>query len=86
MKRSLLAAAAAFAMFATPAIADGKLSEDEAKAATAAAAAWGCEGGTWEKETEASGIFELDDAKCKDGGKYDLKFDKDYKLMNMTRD
>lgn len=86
MKHIIWAAAAAIALLATPAFADGKLSEDEAKKASAAAMAWGCEGGTWEKETEASGVYELDDAKCKDGGKYDLKFDKDFKLLSVTRD
>lgn len=86
MKRMVFAAIAASMAFSIPALADGKLSDEEAKAATAAATAWGCEGGEWEKETEASGVFELDDAKCKDGNKYDLKFDKDFKLMNMSRD
>lgn len=83
------ALAAAFAIsaltFSAPAFADEKLSDDEMKAAVAAAQALGCEGGAWEKETEASGIYELDDAKCKDGA-YDLKFDKDFHLLSMTRD
>ena len=86
IKHSLLAAVAASVLFAVPAFADAPLSDDEAKKATAAAAAWGCEGGKWEKETEATGVYELDDAKCKDGGAYDLKFDKDYKLLAITRD
>jgi hypothetical protein len=47
--------------------------------------ALGCTGGKMEKETEASGYFEVDDAKCKDG-QYDIKFDKDFKLIGMTRD
>lgn len=69
-----------------PALADEKLSDDDAKKATAAAEAWGCTGGKWEKETEGSGIYELDDAKCKDSANYDLKFDKDFKLMFISRD
>ncbi len=85
MKRLALVSAL-LALIAAPALADDKLSDDDAKKAAAAAAAWGCEGGTWEKESEGTGIFELDDAKCKDGKKYDLKFDKDYNLVNMTRD
>ena len=32
---------------------------EETKSAVAAAAAWGCEGGKWEKETEGTGVFEL---------------------------
>jgi hypothetical protein len=71
--------------FSSPAFADEKLTDDEAKKVVAAAAAVGCEGGKWEKESEASGLYELDDAKCK-GGSYDLKFDKDFKLIVMTRD
>lgn len=66
MKRTLFAASIVFAL-SLPALADTPLTEDEQKQATAAAAAWGCEGGKWEKEAEASGVFELDDAKCKDG-------------------
>lgn len=83
--------ALAFAILATiaiagPARADQPLSAEEAKSATAAAAAWGCEGGKWEKEAEGSGVYEQDDAKCKDGANYDLKFDKDFKLIAITRD
>lgn len=85
MKRTLLATSLVFAL-SLPAFADTPLTEDEQKQAAAAAAAWGCEGGKWEKEAEASGVFELDDAKCKDGRNYDLKFDKDFKLRSMTAD
>ncbi|HVX37254.1 MAG TPA: hypothetical protein VHC71_13650 [Hyphomicrobium sp.] len=85
MKRTLFAASIVFAL-SLPALADTPLTEDEQKQATAAAAAWGCEGGKWEKEAEASGVFELDDAKCKDGRNYDLKFDKDFNLRSMTTD
>ena len=46
---------------------------------------WGCEGGTIEKETEASGVFEVDDAKCK-GAQYDIKLDSAFKIINITRD
>jgi hypothetical protein len=85
MKRMLFATSLVFAL-SLPALADTPLTADEQKQATAAAAAWGCEGGKWEKETEASGVFELDDAKCKDGRNYDLKFDADFKLRSMTAD
>ncbi|MBY0560721.1 hypothetical protein [Hyphomicrobium sp.] len=85
MKRFAVVASAVFAM-SLPAFADAPLSEDEAKRATAAAAAWGCEGGKWEKESEGTGVYELDDAKCKEGGQYDLKFDKNFKLIDMSAD
>ncbi|RUP00199.1 hypothetical protein [Hyphomicrobium sp.] len=84
MKRFAVAACAVFAM-SLPAFADAPLSEEEMKSATSAASALGCEGGKWEKETEGTGVFELDDAKCKNGS-YDLKFDKDFKLLNMSAD
>jgi hypothetical protein len=84
MKRFAVAACAVVAM-SLPAFADAPLSEEELKSATAAASALGCDGGKWEKETEGTGVFELDDAKCKNGA-YDLKFDKDFKLLNMSAD
>jgi hypothetical protein len=70
---------------ASTALANTKPTEDEAAKIMAALAEWSCEGGTIEKETEATGVFEVDDAKCK-GMQYDLKFDSAYKLINMTRD
>jgi hypothetical protein len=81
----LIIAAAAVALFAAPAFADEKPSAEEAKALAAAASALGCSGGQLEKESEASGVFEVNDTKCKDG-QFDIKFDKDYKLLNMTKD
>jgi hypothetical protein len=85
MKRFALAACAVFALSA-PVFADAPLSEEEQKKANAAAMTWGCEGGKWEKEVEGTGVFELDDAKCKDGANYDLKFDKNFKLLDITAD
>ena len=38
-----------------------------------------------EKETEATGVNEVDDAKCKDG-QYDIKLDKDFKVIIIVRD
>lgn len=86
MNRSVFAMTAAFALLATPVFADSKPSDEEAKKLTEAAAALGFTGGALEKETEASGVYEIDDAKSKDGGQYDLKFDKDFKLLSITRD
>jgi hypothetical protein len=37
------------------------------------------------EKIEGSGYFEVDDAKCKDG-QYDVKLDKDFKMIAMTRD
>ena len=46
---------------------------------------WGCEGGTYEKESEATSVFEIDDAKCK-GAQYDVKLDSAFKVISITRD
>lgn len=78
--------AAGLAALATAALADEKPSAAEAEQIKAALAALGCEGGEMEKESEASGVFEIDDAKCKVGGQFDIKLDKDFKLISMTRD
>ena len=43
-------------------------------------------GGTFEKETEASSLFEADDVKCKDGNQYDVKLDGSFKVISITRD
>jgi hypothetical protein len=85
MTRFALSAVAAF-LFVTPAFADSKPSDEEAKKLTEAAAALGYTGGEIEKETEGTGVYEIDDAKAKDGSQYDLKFDKDFKLLSITRD
>jgi hypothetical protein len=84
--KSLVFAAAAVLTLATPAFADTPLTDEETTKAVAAASAWGCEGGKWEKETEATGVYELDDAKCKDGNNYDLKFNSDFKLLIISAD
>jgi hypothetical protein len=69
----------------TAAYANTKPSDDEAVKVKAALSDWGCEGGTIEKETEATGVFEVDDAKCK-GAQYDIKLDSAFKVISMTRD
>jgi hypothetical protein len=65
--------------------ADSTVTPAEAEKIKAALEAWGCTGGKMEKETEGSGYFEVDDAKCRDG-QYDIKLDKDFKVTSMTRD
>lgn len=86
MIKYLTVAAVAMAMAATAAFADEKPSDEEAAKIKEAVAAWGCEGGEYEKESEGSGVFEIDDAKCKDGNQYDIKLDKEFTLTSMTRD
>ena len=84
MKLFLMAFAAALGS-STFALADTPVTPAEAEKIKAALQVLGCTGGKMEKETEASSYFEVDDAQCKDG-QYDIKFDKDFKLIVMTRD
>ena len=83
MKRTLVAFVA-IAM-STVGLADTPVSEAEAQKIRAALESWGCSGGKMEKETEATGVYEIDDAKCKDG-QYDIKLDKDFKVLVIARD
>ena len=69
----------------TAVLADTPVSEADAQKIRAALEAWGCSGGKLEQETEATSVYEVDDAKCKDG-QYDIKLDKDFKIISITRD
>jgi hypothetical protein len=84
MKSLSMAFAAALAGTSL-ALADTPVTPAEAEKIKAAMEVLGCTGGKMEKETEGSGYFEVDDAKCRDG-QYDIKLDKDFKLIAMTRD
>jgi hypothetical protein len=66
-------------------LADTAVTPAEAEKIKAVLEVWGCTGGKMEKETEGSGYFEVDDAKCKDG-QYDFKLDKDFTVTVITRD
>jgi hypothetical protein len=85
MKLFLKAFAVGFIGGTTLALADTPVSPAEAERIKAAIEAVGCTGGKMEKETEGSGYFEVDDAKCRDG-QYDIKLDKDFKVIVITRD
>lgn len=85
MMKFAIATVAAFAL-AVPAFADSKPSEDEAKKITEALTAAGYTGGEMEKESEGSGVYEVDDAKDKSGAQFDIKLDKDFKILSVTRD
>ena len=81
--RIAMALAAAGTIASTSALlADTPVTPAEAEKIKATLEAWG---GKMEKETEGSGYFEVDDAKCRDG-QYDIKLDKDFKVTSMTRD
>lgn len=84
MKRIILAALG-MAMCATPVFADEKVTDAEAAKIKAAVAEWGCEGGTYEKESEGTGVLEAEDVKCK-AGNYDFRLTADYKVFAITMD
>ena len=69
----------------TPLLADTPVSDADAQKIRAALQGWGCSGGKMEKETEGTGVYEVDDAKCKDG-QYDIKLDGEFKVISITRD
>ncbi|MBN8911015.1 MAG: hypothetical protein J0H65_02960 [Rhizobiales bacterium] len=84
MKR-MFAAAAVLAFCSTAALADDKVTDDEAAKIKDAVAAWGCEGGSYEKESEGTGVYEAEDVKCK-AGQYDFRLDKNFKVFVITAD
>jgi len=84
--KKIAGAAIVLALLGAPAFADSKPAEDEAGKIQQTLSDWGCTGGTYEKETEASSIFEADDVKCKDGNQYDVKLDGSFKVISITRD
>jgi len=75
----------AVTMSSATALAGTPVSPADAEKIQAALQVWGCSGGKMEQETEASGLYEIDDAKCKDG-QYDIKLGKDFKVIVITRD
>ena len=83
--KKLMVTVCALALCGSAAFADSKPSDDEAAKIKATLADWGCEGGTLEKETEATSVFEIDDTKCK-GAQYDVKLDSAFKVVSVTRD
>jgi hypothetical protein len=83
--RTLILTAAALAFACTTALAEEgkKPSDGEVKNIKTALSSVGCDGGEYVKEP--SGLFEIDDAKCKIG-QYDVKLDKDFNIALMSRD
>ncbi|MDX2307928.1 MAG: hypothetical protein NW216_06810 [Hyphomicrobium sp.] len=84
--KTALYSAIALMLGTSVAFADEKPSADELGKITATAKAWGCTGGEGEKESEATGVYELNDTTCADGAKYDIKLDKAFKVMSITAD
>ena len=68
-----------------PALADRQVTEDERAKLVAAVEAEGCSGGKFVFDDDDQ-QFEVDDAVCADGKKYDLKFDPQMKLKRKNLD
>ena len=78
--RSQVFASVVLLVVAIPALAkDRPVTDDERAKLVAAVAAQGCSGGKMEFDDD--GHYEVDDARCNDGRKYDLKFDTAFKLI-----
>jgi hypothetical protein len=89
MKCTLLVSAAASAALSLLAwesglATDRPLTEDERTKLVAAMTAEGCSGG--QMEFDDDGHYEVDDARCSDGRRYDLKFDASFKLIGKALD
>lgn len=85
-KFSTIALALVFAAGAAGiAFADDKPSDDEVTKIKAAVEQFGCSGGTYEKESEGTGVFEAEDVKCK-AGQYDFRLTKDFQVFAITVD
>lgn len=69
-----------------PATADSKPTDEEGRKITEALAAAGDSGGEIEKEDEGSGIYEIDDAKDKNGAQFDIQLDEDFRILSVIRD
>ncbi len=83
--RTILASAALLAVVAFPAKADRPVTEAQRAKLGAAVAAQGCTGGKMEWD-EDDREFEVEDVRCSDGHRYELKFHSDYTLKSKKRD
>ncbi|WP_156795605.1 PepSY domain-containing protein [Bradyrhizobium icense] len=81
----VVTSSAILALSVLPALADRAVTEDERAKLVAAVQAEGCSGGEFEMD-EDDQQFEVDDAVCADGKKYDLKFDMQVKLKRKNLD
>jgi hypothetical protein len=78
--RSQVLAPVVLLVVAIPALAkDRPVTDDERAKLVAAVAAQGCSGGKMELDDD--GHYEVDDTRCNDGRKYDLRFDTAFKLI-----
>lgn len=71
---------------AAPALADSKPSPQDAERVRATIAAHGFIGGEIETDDDGPEAFEVDDARDKNGLKFDIKLDKDFRILKIERD
>jgi hypothetical protein len=83
--KALLASLALITIVAGPARADREVTEAERSRLEAALKAQGCTGTKfhWDEDDRE---FEVDDARCADGKKYDMNFAADYTLKSKKLD
>jgi hypothetical protein len=81
--RALFVGLALFALTSTTALAGRPVSDQERTKLEEAVKAQGCSGGKLEFD---DGKFEVDDATCSDGKKYDIDFDQAFKLIKKKPD
>ena len=84
MRHQLIIAGLVFAVAPLTLAKDRPVTEDERLKLVAAVTAQGCSGGKMEFDDD--GHFEVDDAKCNDGRKYDLEFDASFNLTKKKID
>ena len=86
MQRQVLGALVFVALSSTGVPArDRPVTDDERARLAAAVAAQGCSGGKMEFDIDDQ-HFEVDDARCSDGRKYDLKFDTSFRMIRKKLD
>lgn len=81
--RRVLFALTAMSLLTSPAWADRPVTDEERARLTALLKAEGCTGGEMEFD---DGKFEVDDARCADGRKWDFEFDSAFKLIKKDQD
>jgi hypothetical protein len=85
IRTQFLVAGAAILYATIPALAkDRPVTDNERAKLVAALAAPGCSGGAMEFDDD--GHYEVDDATCSNGRKYDLEFDTEFRLIRKTPD
>ena len=83
--RTPFIAVALLAIVTIPAKADRPVTDAELQKLTLAVAAQGCSGGKMEWD-EGDHQVEIEDVRCGDGHRYELKFNSDFTLKSKKRD